>query len=754
MKTTTRKVLWLSLVLLLVIGAPFVYWLTSKKILTGQVYDGQTGEPIAGAGVVVEQMSATADDLGYYHLEGIPEEFVISVQVPGYLPFAETFTAGGLLTREFVLNVTLQPNHLGGTVYDELSGLPVDGAVVSAGELSTTTDAAGHYELWRIVGRPALIVQADGYLSWQGSFSIEGNLLSGVPVDVTLVPNTVMGLVRDADTGAAVEEAVLTVAGGEVFAQGDGSYVLRRVQPGALITVQATGYYSMEHPFAGGASLVIDLHPRKLVLLVRDAFSERPIAGASVTGSAPAAETDEFGRVTLCRLTLGETITVRAEGYESAQTVYAGEESLSLALRPTSLRGVVRDASTGQPIAGALIYMDDRVVVTDENGTYFIPDLPEQPTLVVKAAGYRKERVAAWKPADPLLVPCADSAVPCADLMLTPFRVKGIYIPLALLSLPDRVQALIDLVDRTELNAIVVDVKGDRGWLAYDSRVPLAQELGVTVGGLMDIKEFLRLCDERGIYTIARLVIFKDSPLAFGYPDLAIMRTDGTVWTDARGAGWTNPFRQEVVDYNIAIAVEVAQMGFDEIQVDYIRFPSDGDVAAIAYEDVEFTMENRTAAINSFLEQLRAALRPWQVFTSVDIFGLTVSVAPSSDMGIGQRVDEIAPLVDYLCPMIYPATYISGNFGFEEPANHPYEVVYRAMQDASRRTKTKVRPWLQHYSWKVTYGLEELQLQRQAAEDAGAWGWTFWNAGGRYDYEELFIPPPQDGATQSVEQPP
>ena len=741
------------LVLSLVVGALFVYWFTSERVLTGQICDVQTGEPIPGAEAAVGQVATITDDQGYYRLEGIPEEFLISVQYPGYLPFAETFTTRGMWTKRFVLDINLQPNHLSGTVSDELSGSPVEGAAVSVGELSTKTDAAGHYELRYLVGRPVLTVQADGYLPWQGSFSIKRNLLNDAPLNVVLVPNTVMSLVRDTKTGEAVEDALLTVAGGEVFPQGEGSYVLRRVRPEALVTVQAPGYHPIEQAFAGSESLVIDLRPREVTLLVSDALSGRPIAGAVVTGSAPVAKTDGAGRVTLWRVTPGETITARAEDYESAQIIYTGEESLSLALRPTILRGVVRDVSTGQPIAGALIYVDGRIVVADGNGAYFIPDLPEQPTLVIKAAGYRKERVTAWQHTNPVLAACADSTMPCADLMLTPFKVKGIYIPLALLSLPDRVRALIGLVERTELNAIVVDVKGDRGWLAYPSHVPLAQELGVAIGGLMDIDEFLRLCDERGIYTIARLVIFKDSPLAFGHPDLAVTNADGTVWTDAKGAGWTNPFRQEVVDYNIAIAVEVAQMGFDEIQVDYVRFPSDGDVTAIVYEDNEFTMEARTAAINSFLVQLRTALRPWPVFTSVDLFGLTVSVAPTSDMGIGQRVDDIAPLVDFICPMIYPSTYISGNFGFEEPAKHPYEVIYRATQDALRRTTTKVRPWLQHYSWKVTYGLEELQLQRQAAEDAGAWGWTFWNAAGRYDYEELFISP-QEGAARSEEQPP
>ena len=726
--------------LLLVIAIPSAYWLTSKKVLAGQVCDEWTGEPVQGAMVVTEKVATVTDERGYYHLTGVEGELTVSIQAPGYLPFTEACNANGLLTKRFTLDIALQPNRLRGVVYDELSKLPVSGAMVSAGNMSTQTDALGQYELQRIVGQSDLIVQADGYLDWQGPISTEQNLLNGSPLDVILVPNTVRGLVRDATTNAAIGDAVITVDGGEVLPYGDGNYVFRRVRSGALITATAPGYWSAEQSFAGDATLVLDLHPREVAFLVSDAFSGRAISGATITGSTPVVKTDQDGRAILSRVMPGETITVRAEGYTLGQAVYTGQESISLALYPASLQGVVRDASTGQPVAGAMIYVDGRVITADANGFYLIPDLPAQPTLVIKAAGYRKERVVIEQAANPAVTYCADSPLPCADLMLTSFQVKGIYIPLALLSLPDRVQALIDLVDRTELNAIVVDVKGDRGGLAYTSQVPLAQELGVTVGGLMDLQEFLRLCKERGIYTIARLVIFKDNPLALGHPDWAIKRADGTVWTDSKGLGWTNPFRQEVIDYNIAIAVEVAQMGFDEIQVDYIRFPSDGDVTTIVYEEADNTMENRTAAINGFLEQLRAALQPWQVFTSVDLFGLTVSVAPSSDMGIGQKVNDIALLVDYLCPMIYPSTYISGNFGFEEPANYPYEVVHRATLDALKRTKTKIRPWLQHYSWRVPYGLEELRLERQAAEDAGSWGWTFWNAGGRYDYEELFTP--------------
>jgi hypothetical protein len=122
------------------------------------------------------------------------------------------------------------------------------------------------------------------------------------------------------------------------------------------------------------------------------------------------------------------------------------------------------------------------------------------------------------------------------------------------------------------------------------------------------------------------------------------------------------------------------------------------------------------------------------VVLSADLFGLTVWVDPENDMGIGQRVIDIAPSVDYLSPMLYPSTFISGNLGYDEPMRYPYEIVYRSCIELSKRTQTRVRPWLQHYSWKeVTYGTEELRLEKKAAEDAGTYGWMFWHAGGRYD---------------------
>jgi hypothetical protein len=322
-------------------------------------------------------------------------------------------------------------------------------------------------------------------------------------------------------------------------------------------------------------------------------------------------------------------------------------------------------------------------------------------------------------------------------LHLTPLQARGLYIPFGLLANPGKVHGLLDLIEGTDtdLNALVVDVKGDRGYLAYDSQIPLAVELGVSRGreDWLPLDELLAEAQARGIYTIARIVVFKDNPLALGRPEWAVGRADGTVWTDGEGLGWGNPFREEVWEYNIAIAQELAALGFDEVQFDYLRFPS-GDIGAIAYVE-ENSLETRSAAIREFTRRVTEGLRPYGVFTSADVFGLTVWVDPESDMSIGQRVIDVAPLVDYLCPMVYPSTFRSGNLGYADPSAHPYDVIYRSQLAAEARVPptARVRPWLQAY-W---YTLDEMLAQKQAAHDAGASGWTFWNAGGVYN-EGLF----------------
>jgi len=318
-------------------------------------------------------------------------------------------------------------------------------------------------------------------------------------------------------------------------------------------------------------------------------------------------------------------------------------------------------------------------------------------------------------------------------VMLQPFEARGVYVPLGLLTRPERLAVVLDLVEESEeLNSIVVDVKGDRAYLAWDSAHPIARDTEGYIDQCIPLGDLLADCEERGIYVIARIVVFKDDLLAESHPEWAVMREDGGYYLDLEGLRWVDPFQQAVRDYNIALAIEIAEMGFDEVQLDYLRFPSDGSTKHNVYSR-ESSFETRTEAMEAFCRQVSEAIAPTPAFLSADIFGLTVWVDDARDMGIGQRLCDIAPHVDYVCPMLYPSTFGEGNLGFDYPVRYPYEIIYHSVVKTRSRTDTLVRPWLQHYSLAVDYGVQELLRQKLGAEDGEAHGWLFWNAGAKYD---------------------
>jgi hypothetical protein len=588
-----------------------------------------------------------------------------------------------------------------------------------------------------------IFVGVSGGCAYLGTWVVHGQVLeamtdwavAGAEVSVgdsvtqTEQPYHLTGVIHDAWNGAPVARAIIRVNGLAGGSDAVGRYSVPLVETSLgenkylSCEVEAPGYLPWRqeiryvNPQPGNVSLDIALTPDMATETVQVAVAQKVVwpqgTVAGPAGTAP-----------------------------------------QVVLQPYALQGVVRDAVTRAPLPRALIYLNDgTIVAADDTGAYRLPTLPNNPVLSVKAGGYRKATFdfdsRAVTPADAgLLAPCAQNPAIngqttaasdplCLDINLAPATIKGLYIPFGLLSRPERVRELVDLVDRSELNAFVVDVKSDRGLLAYPSQVPLAIQLGVGGDrkGWMTLKELLALAREKQIYTVARIVVFKDDPLAHGRPDLAVVRGDGTLWKDLEGLAWSNPFREEVWEYNIGIAKEVAALGFDEVQFDYIRFPSDGDVNAIVYRSDVNTLETRTKAIHTFTWRLTDALRPYGVFTSADLFGLTLWVEQGSDMNIGQRVDDIAPFMDYLCPMVYPSTFRTGNLGYRKPDDYPYEVVYRSIKIGQRRMPawTKVRPWLQAY-W---YDVSQMIVQKQAAADAGVMGWTFWNAGGVYP-EGLF----------------
>ena len=327
--------------------------------------------------------------------------------------------------------------------------------------------------------------------------------------------------------------------------------------------------------------------------------------------------------------------------------------------------------------------------------------------------------------------------------------IKGLYITYYGLGSDTHRSHVQELLETTELNAIVMDIKGDRGLIPYSTTVQLVADIGAARRPMIkDWAAWMKWFHDRQIYTIARLVIFKDDPLASARPEWAVIDSEtGDLWRDREGLAWTDPTREEVWDYNITLAVEAAQMGFDEIQFDYVRFPSDGAVGRATFS-LENTEENRVETITGFIAAAREALAPYNVKLAVDVFGQT-TWHERDDMGIGQKIEAIAPYLDVLSPMLYPSTFADGvprHPEFKNSIEYPFEVVYLSALKGVNRVKAvnpnlEVRPWIQDfpdYAFdRRTYTPDEIRLQMEGARQAGSRGWLLWDPRVKYTPDAL-----------------
>ncbi len=317
-----------------------------------------------------------------------------------------------------------------------------------------------------------------------------------------------------------------------------------------------------------------------------------------------------------------------------------------------------------------------------------------------------------------------------------PEAVKALYVP-GYVAEGEGLDGILRLVEETEVNALVVDVK-DAGLTTYPSEVPLAREIGATTERIPDLAAFVRGLKEKGVYPIARLAVFQDDVLPYARPDLAALdATTGEPWLTYQGAAWVNPYREEAQRYNVEIAKEAATAGFEEVQFDYVRFPSDGEMVNLQYG--EETAPTQEDAIAGFLEYARGELGPMGVDVSADVFGL---VGMNDYVGVGQVVSKMAPHLDVLCPMVYPSHYPFGAYGYDNPDVYPYEIVELAMADFGTKARAvnpgiEIRPWLQDFDYLSAYEPADVEAQIKAAQEAGMPGWILWNAGAEYTTEVL-----------------
>jgi hypothetical protein len=327
-----------------------------------------------------------------------------------------------------------------------------------------------------------------------------------------------------------------------------------------------------------------------------------------------------------------------------------------------------------------------------------------------------------------------------------------------------RMRELIRTADETEINAFVVDIKESDTYLTHDSTgIALAREIGAdTMPRSKWLPELVDTLIAHGIYPIARIVVFKDRMLAEKKPELAIRHTDGSVWLDQKGKPWVNPYDRRVWDYNVAIAREALDMGFSEIQWDYVRFP---DVTEARRRTMAFPGsggKSRDQNIEEFILYSRQQLAEYQVPVTADVFGLVTHL--EGDVGIGQNWERVITAADAVLPMVYPSHYFGGVYGFSQPNAHPYEMVRISMADAVERTRALQRqgkktgeiiPWLQAFTADylrdgITYGPSHVRQQIAATYDSGLKSWVLWNPGSKYD---VYLPAlrPANGALSPLE---
>ncbi len=315
-------------------------------------------------------------------------------------------------------------------------------------------------------------------------------------------------------------------------------------------------------------------------------------------------------------------------------------------------------------------------------------------------------------------------------------EVKAIYLTAYTAGQKTRREELASLVDNSELNSLVIDIKDATGRIFFPTSIALAKKIGSEQILIPDLKDWLVKLKQRGIYTVARIVVFQDPYLANKMPDIALKSKSGSIWHDYKGQSWVDPTQKSVWDYNLDLAKEAVKIGFNEINFDYIRFPSDGNIKQIVYANLDNNNEKqqKNIVMKEFYEYVNSTLKFEPVITSADLFGMTLW--RSDGMNIGQRLEDAAPNFDFISPMVYPSHYPAGFEGFANPADHPYEIVYRSLKKGeaamAAANHAQLRPWLQDFDLGAVYTADMIRQQKQASSDSKANGWLVWNASNRY----------------------
>jgi hypothetical protein len=653
---------------------------------------------------------------------------------------------------------------LNGTIIDAYTGQPVPAATIKLGSAQLTTDAGGKYQFPTWTDKDMLQVAASGYepvtIALLERPEVAKPTPPAVTLDATLRPNTVSGLVADGYTGQPLAGALVKASETlSATTAADGRYTIVGVPESFTLTFSAADHEPTSQLLNRTVSFDTTLRPNVLSGTITDRYTGQPLAGATVkVGDTLSVTTGADGKYRLEGMPSNATVQISADGYAALTQPLEKMTALDAVLRPDVLKATLVDSASGAPVKNATVIAtptpdsSDVAFVRIDNsadGAFKLEGVPEQGFIQVIAPGYRKATIEI-KP----------GSVP-QTIKLEPFAARALYITSAMASNMNSVKAYFDIIDKTELNAMVLDLKSDLrddlGLIYYDSNVPIVKELG-TARDIMDIRAILAEAKKRNIYMIARIHIFShDNILAEAKPEWAGKdRKTGGVYAVYPGPGihydWLDPWNKNVWDYNIQLALEATQLGFDEINFDYIRFPdpdpSTDDAERLQLSQPADWKHDSEAMFNNiatFMEQSQRAINGAGAFFSVDVFGY-VAWAPQKT--IGQDIGRMSKYADYVCPMVYPSHFSLHELGFDNAAEHPYEIIAESLKRGEvliADHRALQRPWLQDFTLRwvpksqiVEYGPAEVRAQIKATEDYGkAAGWQLWDSDNDYTVEAL-----------------
>lgn len=588
--------------------------------------------------------------------------------------------------------------------------------------------------------RPATRSRLGAFLSWPISVAMFAIPL--VLVALTVIAPRFAGSpsvainVTDRYAGTAIANAEVVVDGQPAGYAADGTIPVTLGDEPVNVVIQAPGFETVTTTLTRDAPRTwqVGLRPNVLNGRVTDAESTAGVANAEMTvrgpdGSMQKMATGPDGSFAFSNVPDGATLAFSSLDYGTTEEPIGQRTTMELSVKPSFVDGVVVD-DTGKPIPSARVSASNgsAETFTDDQGAFRLTGGNDVSELQISAAGYAPQQVGV-------------DASRQVSAQLQTEMIKGIYANLGVLGDQERWNRLLEIADTTEINAIVIDVKQDT--IYYDTQVPFFRNIEGMVTPVLDMESILKQMHEHGIYAIARMVVFKDPVVAAGRPDLAVKdEVNGGLWLDMNDTPWVNAFQPELWQANADLAVELANMGFDEVQYDYIRLPSDGDLKTADFGS-DYSESSRRAAITGAVTLASEQMRTTGKQFSLDLFPIIALMG--DDQGIGQTLQDLTPLADYISLMIYPSHFERGNIPVDgHPNDFPAETVTYTLQKAEEITPgtiKKQRPWLQDFDYPLEgyseYGPAEVRAQIDAAEAMGVSGWILWNAAGEFQAEAL-----------------